>query len=435
MRPIIISLSPNTERDDVLLAIKVLFSPWLWFSKRNIHLLEEKFPKMFSGNYKSFATNSGRSALYLILKSLGVKKDDEVLLQAFTCIAVPNAILWAGAIPVYVDIDETYNIDPKDLEKKITKKTKAIIVQHTFGILGDVGAIKRIARKNNLVLIEDCAHSLGATFNGKRVGTLGDVAFFSFGRDKILSSVFGGMILVKTQTQTEIQIQIQKMFNTLKWPNTLWGIQQLLHPIAFSVILPLYNSGLGKLILLILQKFHFLSRAVCEEEKRGEQPKTFPSRMPPALSVLAIKQLTKLERFNRHRREIAKLYFSKFANIVKVLPPDVSGAVWLRFPISINDAFGLISYAKRRGILFGDWYKSVVMPAENLSKVGYTFGTCPNAEKLSKMVVNLPTYPGMKVEEVLKVVEVVREWEGEEGKRGGKGNRGSRGMDGATEVV
>ena len=120
-----------------------------------------------------------------------IGEGDEVLVQAFTCVAVPNSVLWAQATPVYADIDATLNIDPIDVEKKITNRTKAIIVQHTFGIPADMDALVALAKKHNILLIEDCAHSLGATYKGKKVGTFGDAAFFSFGRDKVVSSVFG----------------------------------------------------------------------------------------------------------------------------------------------------------------------------------------------------------------------------------------------------
>src|SRR5581483_4013141 len=113
--------------------------------------------------------------------------------QAFTCVAVPNSVLWTGAKAIYADIDETGNLDPKDLEKKITKKTKAVIIQHTFGIAANMDAIQKVLKGKKIILIEDCAHALGASYKGKKLGTFGEFAFFSFGRDKVISSVFGGM--------------------------------------------------------------------------------------------------------------------------------------------------------------------------------------------------------------------------------------------------
>src|SRR3989344_3562099 len=127
IKPISISLSPNTEPDDVWLAFKLLFQPWRWQKGSVEVILQQEFKY-------AFAFNSGRSALMAILDSLGIEKGSEVLLQAFTCNAVPNPILWSGLKPVFVDVDkETFNIDVEDLKRKIGPKSRAVIVQHTFG--------------------------------------------------------------------------------------------------------------------------------------------------------------------------------------------------------------------------------------------------------------------------------------------------------------
>lgn len=408
-RPIAISLSPNTEKDDVFLALKTLFNPLKWFDKREVERLELNFATLFDDKCRTFATNSGRSAQYLILKSLGIGPGDEVLIQAFTCVAVPNSILWLSAKPIYVDIDNSYNMDVKDLKRKITKKSKAIVVQHTFGIPTKIDQIKKIAQKNGLYLIEDCAHALGASYKKRPVGTFGDASFFSFGRDKIISSVFGGMALVKAQIKEKSEREVRR----LKCPNILWTLQQLLHPIAFSLILPIYNLGLGKLLLVGLQKARLLSLAVYEQEKSCQQPSVFPGTLPPALAQLAVNQLDKLERFNQHRRRVAKYYFSKLSTTNLGLPPNVNGACWLRFPVTLDDASELIKYAKRQGISLGDWYRGVVMPVKDLAKAGYKIGSCLNAERLARMVVNLPTYPTLSMKQAQKVVAVVKEWLGQ----------------------
>ncbi|MFN6946977.1 MAG: DegT/DnrJ/EryC1/StrS family aminotransferase, partial [Cytophagaceae bacterium] len=109
-----------------------------------------------------------------------ISQGDEVILPGFTCIVVPNAIIYLGAKPVYVDINsETFNIDPQLIEENITEKTKAIIAQHTFGIPADMDKILHIANKHNLFVIEDSCHALGSKYKGKYVGSFGDAAFFS----------------------------------------------------------------------------------------------------------------------------------------------------------------------------------------------------------------------------------------------------------------
>ena len=406
-KPIAIGLSPNIEKDDFLLALKTLLSPWRWYQQEQTRKLEREFARKFGKKYQALATNSGRSAEYLILKALGVKKGDSVAIQGFTCTVVANPILWLGAKPIYVDIDQSYNLQPKDLERKIIKKTKAIIIQHTFGIPANIKAIRKIAQKRKIFLIEDCCHSLGATYQGQPVGSFGQASFFSFGRDKALSSVFGGMILC---SDPKLYQKIKKLRDQRPLPPKSWIAQQLFHPPAFQLILPLSNLYLGKLLLFFLQKLHLLSKAVYPQEKISQQPKIFPQKMPGGLAILARNQLRKLDRFTRHRKKIAQIYFRRLRGLSLNLPPKINGASWLRFPIIHPEANKLYQDAKKKGILLGNWYRGVIMPARNLAKVRYQKGSCPRAEKLSQTVVNLPTYPTLTPKEALKVVRIIKQW-------------------------
>src|SRR5438309_8166389 len=130
---------------------------------------------------RAFFFYRGRVALYALLKAMGIAEGDEVLLQAFTCLAVPSPILGVGARPIYVDIDPlNLNIDPVKIEEKITSKSKAIIVQHTFGVPAEMDAILEIARKHNLYVIEDCCHCIKSSYQGQEVGSFGYAAFYSF---------------------------------------------------------------------------------------------------------------------------------------------------------------------------------------------------------------------------------------------------------------
>ncbi len=406
-RPIIISLSPNVEPDDVRLALAVLLSPWKWFDPAEVELLEREFAALFGPGYQAIAVNSGRSAQYLILRALDLQRADQVLIQAFTCVAVPNSILWAGAQPRYTDIDESYNLNPAALERQITPATRAIVVQHTFGIPANLDAIRQLAEARRLTLIEDCSHSLGAAYREKPVGTWGEVAFFSFGRDKILSSVFGGMILCREARLAE---RLRQLRSELRAPPAAWVAQQLLHPVALHGILPLYNLAAGKVLLVLLQKLHLLSKAVYEAEKLTQRPAVFPAQLPGGLAILARNQLKKLSRYNEHRRKIAQLYFDSLSRLDLQLPPAVPGAVWLRLPVRHPQANALYQFAKRRGILLGDWYRRPVVPVEDISITGYAEGSCPVAEDFSATVINLPTYPALAEDQARKVVATLSEW-------------------------
>lgn len=274
-RPISISLSPNTEKDDIRLALRLVFRPGKWKRGLAIRELENEFKKYLGVKY-AFSLNSGRSALMAILQSLGLDQGSEVLLQAFTCNAAANPILWSGLNPVYVDCDENnFNINIEDLKRKTTPKSKVVIVQHTFGLPAEMDKISDIVRQNNLILIEDCAHSLGANYKGRKIGTFGKAAFFSFSRDKVISSVYGGMVVTNDDNLAE---RIREFQEKTSYPSCCWVLQQLLHPILMNyLILPTYNFlSFGKIKLIFLQWFHILSKAVHWKEKQGKKPSYFP---------------------------------------------------------------------------------------------------------------------------------------------------------------
>ncbi|MEK7543812.1 MAG: aminotransferase class I/II-fold pyridoxal phosphate-dependent enzyme [Patescibacteria group bacterium] len=394
------SLSPNTQVDDVREAIRVLFNPMSWQRGGVVDKIENWFKNYFETS-TTVSFDSGRSALLAILQAFAIGHGDEVLMQAFTCVAVPNSVRWVGATPVYVDIDESFNINLKDLKKKITKQSKAIIVQHTFGIPAQMDAIVQFAKVNNLLVIEDCAHSLGATYNHRKIGTLGDAAFFSFGRDKVVSSVWGGMATISQKSPPKAdqpmaenaKFKLKKVQEDLSYPSRGWIVQQLFHPLVFAAVLPTYNIALGKALLEIVKQSGLISVPVYEVEKRGQRPLFMPKRYPNALAQLLAIQLTKLERYNDQRRRIASYYWGMLKSRKDIIVPkfDTEG-VYLRFPILVEDQGTLTRQAKQQGVLLGNWYQHVIDPkGVDLSLIGYSQGSCPRAEDAAQRIINLPT--------------------------------------------
>jgi len=196
------------ETEYVTSAIK---SRWVSSTGKYITLFEKEFAKKVSKTKFAFTVNSGTSAMHICLLSLGIGKGDEVILPSFTMIATANAVTYTGAKPVLVDSDPvTWNIDTQKIENKITKKTKAIIVVHTYGLPCDMTAIKKLARKYNLWIIEDAAEAHGAEFKKKKVGSLGDVAAFSFFANKLITTGEGGMV---TTNNIQIAKRIVKFRN------------------------------------------------------------------------------------------------------------------------------------------------------------------------------------------------------------------------------
>ena len=168
-----------------------------WISSMGSYII--KFEEMFSkfcGNKYGIACSNGTTAIHLMVESMGIGKGDEVIIPTFTMIATANAVAYTGAKPVLVDSEpETWNIDPAKIEEKITDKTKAIMVMHTYGHPCDIDAIQRIADKYNIPVIEDAAEAPGAEYKGRKTGTLGKAASFSFYANKIITTGEGGMVV------------------------------------------------------------------------------------------------------------------------------------------------------------------------------------------------------------------------------------------------
>jgi len=401
-KPILISISPNTDVTDVFLAFKTIFKPSKYKFGNQLNLLSTKLKKLLNLKH-CYPLNSARNALYLSLKILDLKPDDQVLCQALTCVAVPNAILWANAKPVFVDtIKNGFNISLTDLTKKITKNTKALIIQHTFGQPDKLDKIKQICRQHNIILIEDCAHSLGAQYNHKPVGSFGDLTVLSFGRDKVISSVFGGALLTNNSSFAK---KIDQHYHQLKFPSAFWIFKQLLHPIIMAPIIPTYYTfNLGKLLLFLYQKTGLLSFPVSKQEKNCQISLPIKT-LPNALAALANHQLNKLTQINQSRQQIAKLYQQAFD-----IPSASPGSIYLRFPLLVNQPQKIINLAKTHQILLGNWYRPIIAPqGVDLKKVGYKQGSCPNAQAVSKKIINLPTHPKMTLKQADRIVKIIKD--------------------------
>lgn len=412
-KPISISLSPNVEKDDLHLALNLIIRPWLWKKGKSQAELENEFKEYLGVKY-AFSFNSGRSSFYAILKSLDLEKNSEVLLQAFTCNAVPNPILWANLNPIYVDCNkDDFNINAEDLENKITAKTRAVVVQHTFGLPADMDKIRAICSAYNLILIEDCAHSLGAEYNGIKVGSHAKAAFFSFSRDKIISSVYGGIAVTNDDIIAKKLEELQKEFGQ---PSNFWTLQQLLHPILLSyIILPVYDFlDLGKIFLVLSQGFHILSKAVSWKEKIGQKPDYFPKALPNALAAMALNQFKKLDKFNNHRKSVANYYYENLKDSKFVLPVkfDNRKNVFLRFTVKHLEAHEIIYEAwHKQNILLGDWYTTPIAPFDTkVEEIKYAPGSCKNAEDLAKRTLNLPTHINISKKDAERIVNFIKLW-------------------------
>ena len=199
----------------------------------------QEFEKLASSYVKSkyaVAVNSGTAALQAALYSLDIKKGDEVLIPSFTFVATANAVVSTGAKPIFVDIrKENYTMDPSDLEKKITKKTKAIIPVHLYGNVAFLKEISEIAKKHNLKIIEDAAQSLGSTFNGKHTGTFFDLGCYSMYPAKVMTAGEGGFIVTDNKNLKEKLLMIRNHGMVHGYDTKIFGLNLRLPEISAAI--------------------------------------------------------------------------------------------------------------------------------------------------------------------------------------------------------
>src|SRR3989344_1539890 len=415
-KPISISLSPNVQKDDVSLALKLLFQPWKWKQGKAVCNLEEEFRSYFGVKY-AVSFNSGRSSFYAILKALNLQENSDVSLQAFTCNAVPNPILWAGLNPVYIDCNKRdFNIDIDSIKQSIyshirTNMRIVLVVQHTFGIPARMDEIMKIAKENDILVIEDCAHSLGAKFNGQKLGTFDKASFFSFSRDKVISSVYGGMAVTNDD---EIGKKLMELQNQFRMPSNFWVLQQIWHPIILQyLILPIYAFlDLGKVFLVLSQWTHLLSKAVSWKEKRGQKPDYFPRALPNAMAAMAVHQFRKINKFYRHRKKLSEFYYENLNNTSFEMPDMSPEQSFLRFVIKHKKAHEIIFDAwHNENILLGDWYTTAIAPDDTrVEEMKYIAGSCSNAEELAKEILNLPTHINISMNDAERVVKFLKKY-------------------------
>ena len=257
---------------------------------RKVKEFEESISKLCKTKY-GVAVNSGTAALHSALFAAGIKAGDEVITTPFTFIATANAILMVGAKPVFADINpKTFNIDPWDIEKKITPKTKAIIPVHLYGLVADMENITKIAVKHNLIVIEDACQAHGATYNGIPTGGLGDMGAFSFYATKNITTAEGGMVVSNNENYIE---KIKSFRHHGQSPN---------------------------------QKYNYKDFG-------------YNYRMTDIHAVIGITQFNILSLFNSRRFDNAKLYnegLAKIDGIEVPFVPDGYGHVYHQYTIKVN---------------------------------------------------------------------------------------------------
>lgn len=360
---------------------------------------------------KVFTFFKGRVALYAILKSMGIGDKDEVILPGFTCVVVPNAISYTGAIPVYVDIDiKNFNIDVDKIEEKISKNTKAIIAQHTFGIPAEMDEIKKLCKKYNLFLIEDACHCLGSKYKGEELGTIGDASFFSSQWSKPITTGLGGWAKINNDellkkmekeyehfipptSREESLIELQyKVYSKLLTPKIFWTAQSIYRKV----------SSMG-----------FAVGSSTDDELEYEKPSGFEKRMGKKQITILNQKLSSVKEMISHRVKITNIYKEFFPEEYSLYLSENSDIVFLRFPILVEDKKGILVKARKEKIEIGDWFLSPLHPnMDGWEKVKYKKGSCKIAEEVCEHIINLPTHEKISESEAKRIADFVKKHRG-----------------------
>ena len=335
----------------------------------------------------------GRVALYALLKAMGVEQDDEVILPAFTCVVVPNAILYLGAKPIYVDIDlSTYNARFEEIKKAVTSKTKVIICQNTFGLSSEIEEITTFAKAQNIFTVEDCAHGFGGYYNQKPNGSYCDAAFFSTQWNKPFSTGIGGFASINNPKLLE---PLQKINQNLTNPSLTQRFSLKIQYVIREKFLNKHFYG------LMIQFYRFLSRnnlvlgsSSGEEISSTEMPKNYFMNLSKTQIKKGIKNINTLSKTSVARKTNAQMYTAYLAEKNKnhVSVNLFENHSFLKYPLLVNNREEVFRLAEKHKIQLGDWFNSPLHPVQkDFEKWQMNVANYPHAVFTGKHVINLPT--------------------------------------------
>lgn len=362
--------------------------------------------------YRSaYLYGSARSALYALLKSLELDNSDEIIITGFTCDVVPNAVINAGCKPVYADIDPlTYGMAPKAVLNSITSRTRAIIIQHTFGIPANLDALLEIANKYNLFVIEDCAVSLGSRYNGKLTGTFGDAAIFSFELSKTITSCRGGLLIINSHRNSCVS-RHDSFYQKVHEQNKQYS-SNILFQLGLSGILyrPIIHN-MGKYIAAFMFKRQIFKASTSAVEKEAHLPEDYLHILSNQQAMILYRQWKRLPRLINNSQELTNFYYSQLKECKGIevpSPPQISSANLIRYPIITENRSELQQLLAHRKVELGLWFTAPVSSPGIIQEVfKYMGGTCPEAERISTKVCNLPTHIRMNKPGLEKIVRTV----------------------------
>jgi len=370
---------PDISKSDKLAVMNALNSRMLTDGPQ-LRKFEREFAK-YTGSKYAVGVSNGTAALHLALKALGLKKGDEVIIPNITFVATANSVLLTGATPVLVDVNyDDMNISLDSIKQNITSKTKAILPVHIAGKICKMTQIKKIAKKNNLLLIEDCAHAIGTKLNNKHAGTFGSIGCFSFYPTKNFTTIEGGMVITNSKRIAEYVTSARS---------------------------------------------HGLTRSLADRYSKGKPwdydiiNPGFNYRLDEIRASLGLSQLKRINSLNSKRFLASKYYSKQLEEIPGIITPEIfrnKEHTYHLYIIRIKNEFGqnrdvVFKELKKVGIHVSLHYKPLhrFSAYKNLTK---TYGRLDNSEQIYKESLSLPLYPSISKKQQDLVIHNIEKYEG-----------------------
>lgn len=357
---------------------------------KNVTEFEKEFAE-YIGVKHAISVGNGTDALIIALKAMGIGEGDEVITTPFTFFATAESISAVGATPVFVDVTkDTFNIDVIKIEEKITSKTKAIMPVHIFGQSADMDAINEIAKKNNLLVIEDACQAIGGKYKGRNIGSLGDMSCFSFFPTKNLGCAGDGGIIVTDNDDLAIIARALRMHgsgeNGQKAFNLLNNIEEDL----------MTTDATNDTVYNPLKYYNYLIG--------------YNSRLDAIQAAILRVKLKEIDKWNARRREIVDIYNSEFKELDLVTPvcSDDMEHVYHMYILQSENREEILTKLKERGVATGVYYPVPLHLQKVYKGLGYKEGDMPVAEYLSHRTFAIPVYPELTNDQIKYIVDSVK---------------------------